>query len=256
MIPKIIHYCWYGRGQKNYIASRCVESYGKLNSLGDEFKIIEWTEENTDLSSPSFVELAYKKGAWAFVSDYVRLKALYECGGVYLDTDVEIIRNFDCQFWNASLIFGFMYDDMVSTAVIMAEPHHPFIKKLLDCYDSMNLNIKEANNILITEQLCKTYPRFLLNGKLQEFAPRCYIYPKYYFEEPTLFSRFGGYSVHHFMGSWQLRNNSLRTKLRPIIKLILFRCSVINWIYQKLNRRIYLKKSCFYQRYLSDKKRT
>lgn len=213
---------------KKYIAVRCVESYGRLNSLDDEFKIIEWTEDNTDLSSPSFVELAYKKGAWAFVSDYVRLKALYEYGGVYLDTDVEVIKKFDCQFYNASLVLGFMYDDLVSTAVIMAEPHHPFIKKLFDCDDEKNLDIKEANNILITEQILKTYPKFVLNGKFQEFSHKCYIYPKYYFEEPTLFSSKGGYSVHHFMGSWQIRNNSLRIKLRPVIKLILFKCPLIN----------------------------
>ena len=216
MIPKLVHYCWFGYATKNYLVQKCINSFNKL-----DVKICEWTEKNIDLNHP-FVAQAYKIKAWAFVSDYIRLKALYEYGGVYLDTDIEIKKTFDDKFWKADLILGFMYDDLVSTAVIMATPHHPFIKILLDCYDTMKLNIEEANNIMITEQLLNVYPKFLLNGKYQEFYEKCYIYPKYYFEEPILIWGNGGYCVHHFMGSWQNRNNSLKTKLRPVIKYILF----------------------------------
>ena len=76
MIPKIIHYCWFGNKPMNYMACKCVKSYKILRG-----GVIEWNESNSDLSSPNFVVKAYKYKAWAFVSDYVRLKALYDYGG-------------------------------------------------------------------------------------------------------------------------------------------------------------------------------
>jgi len=250
MIPDIIHYCWFGNPPKNYMAEKCVRSFDLLKR---EIEIKEWNEQNTNLSSPKFVAQAFKKKAWAFVSDYVRLKALYDYGGVYLDTDIEIKREFDDSFWEADLVLGYMYDDAISTAVIMSKPHHPFIKRLLDCYEKMELNINIPNNVLMTQQVLEYYPHFKLNGKFQKFDDRCFIYPKTYFEEPVLFSKKGGFSVHHFMGSWHPKKKSLKVRLRSLVKYLLFYCFIINWIYQKANRKIYLKRFCFYKRYLNDK---
>lgn len=248
MIPKIVHYCWFGNNAKNYMACQCIDSFNKLGA-----RIIEWTETNSDLSSSVFVAQAYKMKAWAFVSDYIRLKALYDYGGMYLDTDVEIKKEFDASFWEADLVLGYMYDDVVSTAVILARPQHPFIKRLLDCYETMVLDVNIPNNILMTKQLLECYPHFKLNGKLQEFDNNCFIYPKTYFEEPVLFSRQDGFSIHHFMGSWHRKKYSFKARMRPVVKYILFHCFTINWIYQKINRKIYSKKSCFYPRFLQDK---
>lgn len=250
MIPRIIHYCWFGNNPKNYMATKCINSYSTLNK---DIKIIEWNEHNSDLNSTNFVIQAYKNKAWAFVSDYVRLKALYDYGGIYLDTDIEIKKEFHESFFHADLVLGYMYDDTISTALIMAKPKHPFIKKLLDCYKLMEFNPNVPNNELMTQELLDYYPKFKLNGFFQEFDIRGVIYPKNYFEEPTLFfQKKGGYSVHHFMGSWHGKKNTLKSKLRPIIKYILFHSHLINWIYQKINRKIYLKYSQFYQRYLND----
>ena len=197
--------------------------------------------------------MAYKSKAWAFVSDYIRLKALYDYGGVYLDTDVEIRKTFPDRFWNADLVLGYMYDDAVSTAVIMAKAHHPFIKFLLDKYETLILDTTSPNNGLMTQALLEFYPNFRLNGKYSHLEDNGFIFPKNYFEEPVMFGK-GGYSVHHFMGSWHASSNSLKIRLRPLVKWCLFHCRLANYAYQKINRRLFLKNASHYKRYLEDVK--
>lgn len=92
MIPKIIHYCWFGNNPIPYFVKKCIESWEKYCP---EYKIIQWNETNFDINSNPYVKSAYENKAWAFVSDYVRLKIIYDNGGVYLDTDVELLRNID-----------------------------------------------------------------------------------------------------------------------------------------------------------------
>lgn len=147
-------------------------------------KIIEWNEDNCTFDENSYVHDAYKRKAWAFVSDYYRLKALYDYGGIYLDTDVEIRKDFDSNLLNADIVLGYMFDSYLSTAVIMAAPHHPFIKGLLEWYDSADLKISPNNGVL-TDYVLNTFPNFKLTGKYCEFQPHCYVYPKEYFEVPT-----------------------------------------------------------------------
>ena len=89
-IPKIIHYCWFGGGPKPKLAQKCIASWKKYCP---DFEILEWNEGNFDVSTaPLYVRQAYEAGRWAFVTDYVRLKALTELGGVYMDTDVEVVK--------------------------------------------------------------------------------------------------------------------------------------------------------------------
>ena len=250
MIPKIIHYCWFGNTPMNYMAKRCVRKYKLIKAA----EIKEWNEQNTDLSYPDFVVSAYRKQNWAFVSDYVRLKALYDYGGLYLDTDVEIKKDFDSRFWDADLVLGYMYDDDISTSFMMARPRHPFIKKLLDCYETMDLSYI-SNNIFLTGQILEYYPGFKLDGQYREFEKKHFIYPKSFFQCPVLLSEKGGYSVHHFMGSWYEKGRNLRYMLRPAIKYILFYCHIFGYIYWNVNQKRYLKKRPYYQRYLKDKER-
>ena len=89
MIPKVIHYCWFGNNPLSSEAIKCIESWKKFCP---DFEIVKWDETNFDYSSCQYAREAYKKGKWAFVSDYARFKILYDNGGVYLDTDVELIR--------------------------------------------------------------------------------------------------------------------------------------------------------------------
>ena len=91
-IPKVIHYCWFGRGKLPKLAKKCIKSWKKY--LPD-YKIIEWNEDNFDINSNQYVREAYEAKKYAFVSDYVRLYALYNYGGIYMDTDVEVIKSLD-----------------------------------------------------------------------------------------------------------------------------------------------------------------
>lgn len=249
MIPKIIHYCWFGNAPMNYMAKKCVRKYKIIKDA----EIKEWNERNVDLSYPDFVVSAYVRKNYGFVSDYVRLKALYDYGGLYLDTDVEIKKDFNDRFWNADLVFSYMYNDGISGGFIMAKPHHPFIKRLLDCYETAGFSYV-SNNIFLTGKILEYFPGFRLDGRFQEFEKNHFIYPKEYFHHPVLLSDINrGYSVHHFMGSWWKKSKSLKHLLRPVVKYILFRCHVLSCIYWNMNQKIYLKKRPYYQRYLLDK---
>ena len=95
MNPKIIHYCWFGGKSLTPLARKCLASWKKYMP---DYEIKRWDETNFNPSSIPFTEGAYKAGKWAFVSDYVRFKAIYEHGGLYLDTDVEIIKNLEHLF--------------------------------------------------------------------------------------------------------------------------------------------------------------
>ena len=92
MIPKIIHYCWFGEKKLPNDVKKCIKSWKKMCP---DYEIIQWNEKNFDINCCEFVEQAYKTKAWAFVSDYARLKIIYDNGGIYLDTDVELKRNLD-----------------------------------------------------------------------------------------------------------------------------------------------------------------
>lgn len=103
-MEKIIHYCWFGGNEKSQIIKKCINSWKKYMP---EYKIMEWNEKNIDLSFSPFVIEAYKNKKWAFVSDVIRLKVLYEYGGIYLDTDVELYESLDDLLKNNDAFFSF-----------------------------------------------------------------------------------------------------------------------------------------------------
>ena len=90
MIPKKIHYCWFGKGEKGSLIEECISSWKKILP---EYEIKEWNEENFDVTAHPYTKKAYKAKKWAFVSDYARLKVLEEEGGVYLDTDMLLLKD-------------------------------------------------------------------------------------------------------------------------------------------------------------------
>ena len=91
-IPKVIHYCWFGKGEMPKLAKKCIKSWEKYCP---GFEIICHNEDNFDLSQNRYMCEAYEAGKWAFVSDFARLKIIYDNGGIYLDTDVELIKPID-----------------------------------------------------------------------------------------------------------------------------------------------------------------
>ena len=92
MIPKKIHYCWFGRGEKPKLAKKCIASWKRYCP---DYEVIEWNEDNFDINMNGYTKMCYEQKKYAFLSDYVRLLVVYENGGLYFDTDVELVRNPD-----------------------------------------------------------------------------------------------------------------------------------------------------------------
>ena len=210
MIPKIIHYCWFGGNKKSKLIEDCIFSWKK--HLPD-YRIVEWNETSFDLNSNSYVRQAYEAKKWAFVSDYVRLFALYHYGGIYLDTDVEVLKSLD-EFLMAPAFTGFESKDSPITAVLGAEKGNSIIEKLLEEYTNRQFILADGsydlttNTTVITRQLLGM--GILPNGKTQKLE-NIYLYPQIYFcpnnltriwDKPSSKS----YTIHHFEGSWKKKN--------------------------------------------------
>ena len=137
MIPKTIHFCWFGKNKKNELNTNCINSW-KKHLKGYEF--VEWNEDNFDVTHNGFASEAFSRHKYAFVSDYARLMILKRFGGIYLDTDVEVLKDFDPLLENDGFI-GFADADPASdkwefnTACIGACPNNPWIEYLLSYYD-------------------------------------------------------------------------------------------------------------------------
>lgn len=223
--------------------------------MGGGVKIFEWNEQNCKMDENTYIKAASEKKLWAFVSDYYRLKALYEYGGIYLDTDVEIKNSFPERMFEADLVLGYMYECAISTAVIMAKPKHPFIGGLLALYEKKELVTNQPNNAVFNDYILANYPNFKLIGKYQEFDVNCFIYPRYYFEVPTL-RKDGGYSVHHFMGSWHGAKSNWKSKIRAAFKWVKFYIPLLDYWYQNWLRNRLLINSDYYERYRKDLNRS
>ncbi len=132
MIPKKIHYCWFGHGKMSPLMKKCLKSWKKYCP---DYEIIEWNEDNFDVNATVWTKEAYEAKKWAFVSDYVRLKVLYEHGGVYMDTDQELIKPLT-PFLKHKAFLGFMDDTNISMGLIGAKAGSTIIAKMLSYYDN------------------------------------------------------------------------------------------------------------------------
>ena len=126
MIPKKIHYIWFGKGEKNDRIKHCIESWHKY--LPD-YEIVEWNEDNFDVNYNEFTKKAYENKKWAYVSDVARLEALYEYGGIYLDSDVEVKNSFDPFLHLPYFVGRESRNDVFEAAVIGAQCKQEWIKQ-------------------------------------------------------------------------------------------------------------------------------
>ena len=132
-IPKIIHYCWFGGKPKPPLAEKCIKSWHKFCP---DYEIREWNEDNFDITAaPLYVRQAYEAGRWAFVTDYVRLKALLEQGGIYMDTDVEVVKPLD-PYLHHQAFAGFEHPQRVQTGLLACCPGFPLFRDFLAHYDT------------------------------------------------------------------------------------------------------------------------
>lgn len=220
-INKVIHYCWFGRGEKPEIVKKCIQSWKEI-LIG--YKIIEWNEDNFDISSNDYVKEAYEAKKYAFVSDYVRVYALYNYGGIYLDTDVEVFKSFDDLLENDS-IWGFEEKNYIATSTIGAKKGNKIIGEFLQLYYNRKF-IKEdgsyddfTNVAMVTEMLEKKGLK--MNGEYQEiegatFYPQTYFSP-YDYINCRKFITEDTYCMHHFYKSWLPMGVRLKCNIKVIL---------------------------------------
>ena len=180
MIPKIIHYCWFGSEKPKKI-KRCIESW-KINL--PDYEIIEWNQDNFNVNELQYSQDAYAAGKYAFVSDVARVKALVEYGGIYLDTDVIVYKSFD-SILNHRCVFGFEEGSFVATSFMASEPNHPIMKRFYDNYKTSLFYDKDGNIIPVTNviKLTQMLDEYGLRrtNMLQKLEDDIIVYPQEYF---------------------------------------------------------------------------
>lgn len=183
LIPKIIHYCWFGKSEKPKLAKKCIESWKKNCP---DYQIIEWNEDNYDITSaPLFVQQAIEAKKWAFATDYIRLKVVYDYGGIYLDTDVEVIKNLD-PFLDNKAYFGFETKSRVATGLgFGAIPQRRILSELMKAYETTPF-IRPDGSLDVLPCPQRDLDTFLFHGLICDGADQIlddgtHIYPQEFF---------------------------------------------------------------------------
>ena len=209
MIPKTIHYCWFGRGVMPQLAEDCIASWHKYLP-GYEYKL--WNEDNFDIQSVPYVREAYESRKFAFVTDYVRLYALYLEGGIYMDTDVEILKPLD----DLLLLPAFTgYEGSKRkppvTGLMASEASGAWVKEQLDAYDGLHF-IQEDGSLDLTPNTVRITEIMKANG----FVPNGEYQVEYFCPRQTtgeVLITEDTYCDHHFMGSWTNGKSGWKSKL-------------------------------------------
>lgn len=207
MIPRIIHYCWFGLGPIPEMAQKCIASWHKY--MPDyEYKL--WNEDNFDIHCNPYVQEAYESRKFAFVTDYVRLYALYYEGGIYMDTDVEVLKPYDdlLSLTGFTGYEGSKYLPPV-TGTIASEAGNEWVKEQLDAYDGIHFLLPDGSMDLTTNTVrisrIMKQGGFIQDGKKKEYKGM-HIFPVEFFcpRQTTgeILITKDTYCDHHFLGSW------------------------------------------------------
>lgn len=244
-IPKIIHYCWFGKGVMPPSLRHCLDTWKKVMP---DYEIKCWSEDNFDVNITNFTHQAYKKKKWSFVSDFVRLYALYTEGGIYMDTDVEVYKPFD-HFLNADFFSAVEYHEDIFqksgiheinsagipqnpdvyvggmgilVALIGAKKGNFFVKELLDFFSNINF-IREDGSLYmdvihpaIAAKLLEKHG-FKYKNELQRLPGNIIIYPDTVFVGSRYRMNKDAYALHIVTGSW--REKRIKRLVNKFIKI-------------------------------------
>lgn len=206
MIPKLLHYCWFGKQEKPDYVLQCINSWEKYFS---DFEIIEWNESNSKLDHP-FTINAYKANLWAFVSDYVRVEVLKKFGGIYLDTDMLFVRSLPSEFLSYNAFIGSEDRMHISAGIVGSKKDGEFINKLHSFYNSLGL-VEDYREFIIPQIITKKiinptkeFSKVNLFDDIAIFPPE-YFYPLPLEKKKEDWRRYiteSTYCVHLWAGSW------------------------------------------------------
>ena len=223
LIPKVIHYIWLGTNEIDKISLKCMDSWSKILP---EYKIVRWNDEKCKniISKNLYARQAYEKRKYAFVSDYLRLYILYNYGGVYMDTDVQVFKSID-KFLENDAFTCFENRESIPTALMAAKKGNKWIEKLLHYYDNRAFILENGQmdlktNVSIISEMSKKWG-FIPNGEEQILDIGVHIYTKDYFcpidtkdKRKDVFTE-NTYAAHLYNGSWR---SPLRQKLSKMKK--------------------------------------
>jgi hypothetical protein len=208
MIPKLVHYCWFGNNEMPELASKCIRSWEKY--LPD-YQMKLWNEDSFDVNSNLYVKEAYETKKYAFVTDYVRLYALYHYGGIYMDTDVEVLKPFDDLLYLPAFS-GYEGDRYSSfpTGIMASAKHGVWVSEQLAYYkDARFINPDGSLNMTTNTQTISRIMMengFDLNGEYQVYKGDMHAFPRDFFcpksSTGLLKITKNTYCIHHFASSW------------------------------------------------------
>ncbi len=203
MIPKKVHYCWFGNNPYPPLVKDCMKSWTKY--LAD-FELKKWDESNSPMDN-IVVQKAIAMKKWAFASDYVRLYALYHEGGVYLDTDMEILKDI-AYLLNQKGFFGYEDEIHISAGIIGSQPRSELIKLIMDkLEEKVKANLPFLPIPQIITEIIRGLPENSLIVENMSFYPPSYFYPYNPYaneRKELLFSDIveNTYAIHHWSASW------------------------------------------------------
>lgn len=229
MIPKVIHYCWFGGNPLPGMAVKCIASWKKY--LPD-YEIVEWNERNFDVHSIPYTSEAYANKKYAFVSDYARFYVLYHNGGIYMDVDVEVIQPLEL-FLEHKMFGGFETNDGVNPGLILgAEKGTSLFKEVLDEYLKKEFVYvpKKMDTVVSIFTSILSEKGLILNGDLQKIEDMT-VYPTKYFSPINFFTgerniTSNTYSIHHYAATW--------APLRSRLKVKILKYSFFRYLYKKI----------------------
>lgn len=223
---KIIHYCWFGGNPKSPVIEKCISSWKKYFP---DYEIKEWNENNFDVSCNTYVAQAYAEKKWAFVSDYCRFWALEKYGGLYFDTDVEVIKPFDDLLANEAFA-GFETDEYIAPGLVLfaKEPMQKVIVETREWYE--HAKFLDDNGERVRINVCGIFSNilakhgFVANGQKQ-ICGGVTLYPKEYFcpfDDATgrLNKTANTYSIHWYDKSWMPKRKIIRNRCTRILHRI------------------------------------
>jgi len=222
MIPKVIHYCWFGRGEMPKLAVDCIASWKKYCP---DFELMLWNEDSFDLTSNSFTFEAYSRKKYAFITDYVRLYAIYHFGGVYMDTDVELLKGIDDLMY-LKAFSGFESETEIPTGIIAGEKQSEWARIQLQYYENKHFILPDGSldtttNVKIISDIMRN-GGFLFNNTLQTYQDMITIFPKDYFCPKSYLTNKielteNTYCIHHFASSWLSPKMKFKKKIIQIL---------------------------------------
>ncbi|MFI3164497.1 MAG: glycosyltransferase [Bacillota bacterium] len=237
MIPKKIHYIWFGNNDKPKLVQKCIASW---RQYCPDYEIIEWNESNFDINSNIYIKQAYESKKYAFASDLVRLLVVKEHGGIYLDTDVEVVKPF-CDLLGFDAFAGFENDDYIATGLGFGSiPNSKFIDAMIEEYNEITFISHDGSlNIVPCPRLnSKAMEKigFIMNGKKQVVdniiaLPVEYLNP---YDDPTgrMRKTENTYSIHWYGKSWIAKQKVIRSRITRVFHRI-FGVDCFNFLKRK-----------------------